>query len=162
MNTIDLDLMIELSPDHMNSNIHKVLFEKLKEKHEGTCTQKNGYIIEILEIKKINNNIINEYGNLFFNTTCKTEILKPSVGNILNFTVNMIFNHGIFANLNNLKVLIPQSLLGNTHDYDDLNKVYISKNDEYSNIKIDDGISVKITDLRYLNKNYSCIGTLKT
>ena len=161
MNTIDLDLTIELSPDHMNSSINEVLFEKLKEKHEGTCTKKNGYIIEILEINKINKNIINDYGNIFFNITCKTKILKPNIGDVLDFSVNMIFNHGIFANLNNLKVLIPNSSLESIYEYEDSNKVYISKN-EGSDININDNISVEITDLRYLNKNYSCIGALKT
>ena len=69
----------------------------------------------------------------------------------------MMFNHGIFASVDKLKVLIPQKdLIG--YRFNDADKTY-SKHGK--NISKDDNIKVKITNIKYMKKEYSCIGVLK-
>ena len=68
----------------------------------------------------------------------------------------MIFQHGIFSGFKNLKVLIPINTLENwTHEHSS----NIFKNGK-KQISLKDTIPVEITDIRYENCKYSCIGKL--
>ena len=93
-------------------------------------------------------------GNLFFKVNCTTKMLLPTIGKKINCNVDMIFQHGIFAGFENLKVLVPVSML-NKWEYEE--NVF-KKNQQ--TIKVGDNILIEITEIRYENCKYSCIGKL--
>ena len=149
---------IELTPDKLDYNIYNSLSEQLSEKFTGTCSKQHGYILNVVKINKIiSNTISNTSGNAVFNVEYTCNALKPEIGKIIDFKVMMMFNHGIFASVDKLKVLIPQKeLIG--YRFNDADKTY-SKH--CKNISKDDNIKVKITNIKYMKKEYSCIGVLK-
>ena len=69
----------------------------------------------------------------------------------------MIFNHGIFCEKSNLKLLIP---INNLSSYN-----FDNKKKQFSKpgiiLKKDDTIQVEITNIRYNKHNFNCIGILK-
>mgnify|MGYP001265394446 CR=1 FL=1 len=149
---------IELTPDKLDSNINKYLLEQLKNKFTGTCSKENGYIVDIVKINKIiSNTISNTSGNAVFNVECSYNTLKPEIGKVIDFKVIMISSHGIIAMINKLKIFIPCKDLVD-YKFNDTDKTYSKRK---KTISKDDNIKVKITNIKYMKKEYSCIGVLK-
>ena len=157
MDIVNKVFYIEVEPMYMTSNIHNVIISKIKEKYINTCSEKNGYILDILKINHINISGINDCsGYLFFKVDCEIQMLLPTIGKKIDCGVDMIFQHGIFSGFKNLKVLIPINTLENwIHDHS--GNTFKKGNKK---ISLKDTIPVEITDIRYENCKYSCIGKL--
>ena len=157
MDIVNKVFYIEVEPMYMTSNIHEVILSKIKEKYINTCSEKNGYVLDILKINHINISGINDCSsNLFFKVDCEIQMLLPTIGKKIDCDVDMIFQHGIFSGFKNLKVLIPINTLENwNHDHS--GNTFKKGNKK---ISLKDTIPVEITDIRYENCKYSCIGKL--
>lgn len=157
MDIVNKVFYIEVEPMYMTSNIHEVILSKIKEKYINTCSEKNGYVLDILKINHINISGINDCSsNLFFKVDCEIQMLLPTIGKKIDCDVDMVFQHGIFSGFKNLKVLIPINTLEKwVHDHSG-NTFKKGK----KKIKLKDTIPVEITDIRYENCKYSCIGKL--
>ena len=157
MDIVNKVFYIEVEPKYMTSNIHQVILSKIKEKYINTCSEKNGYVLDILKINHINISGINDCSsNLFFKVDCEIQMLLPTIGKKIDCNVDMIFQHGIFSGFKNLKVLIPINTL--EHWVHDHSSNTFKKGKKKINLK--DTIPVEITDIRYENCKYSCIGKL--
>lgn len=157
MDTVNKVFYIEVEPMYMTSNIYDAILSKIREKYINTCSEKDGYILDISKINHIEISGINDCSNhLFFKVDCEIQILFPTIGKKIDCGVDMIFQHGIFSGFKNLKVLIPINTLENwTHEHSS----NIFKNGK-KQISLKDTIPVEITDIRYENCKYSCIGKL--
>jgi len=146
---------IEVEPKYMTTNINNVILSNLKQKYINTCSEKNGYILDILKSNYIQLSGINDCsGNLFFKVNCEIQILLPIIGKKIKCCIDMIFQHGIFAGFKNLKVLIPINTLKNwKHNHTE----NIFEKDK-KKLKVGDIITINISDIRYENCKYSCIG----
>ena len=146
---------IILESKYINKDIKKNIRNKI-EKLKGECTEKYGYIMEIMEIMEIiDNKILNNTGDILITVKFMGKILKPKVDMELNATINMVFNHGIFCEYINLPILIPYTKL---KDFEYQDKKFIKGNNVF---KIGDNINIKLTDIRYHKKKFNCIASLK-
>lgn len=147
---------ISVFPDELVSNMDDLLEYKIKEKYEKSCDKDYGFILKIENIKDNYTNIINSLGNgeILYKICFICLVLKPIKGLTLTGKISMIFRHGIFANVDKIKVLIPVSKLNN----------WEFKNDAFEKdqkiLKVDDIIQIVISDVRYEKKIFSCIGSL--
>lgn len=156
METTVIENDIEISPDKLDFKIKQHIYDELS-KNIGICCKKYGYILEIINIISISNkSISNTSANIIFNVKYTANTLKPSIGNVISCKVNMVFIHGLFLGLHDLKVLIPSKELKN-YKFDSKKNIYYGKRP----IKKDDIIDVVIQDVKYMKKQYSCIGVLK-
>ena len=147
---------IYILPEEIVNNIHDLIDSKIKEKYEKTCNKDYGYILKIENVGQNYTNIINTIGNgeILFNVYFICLVLKPNKGMTLTGKIYMIFRHGIFANIDKIKILIPESKLNKwTFEKDQFIK-------EDKILKIGDVININISDTRYEKKNFSCIGSL--
>ena len=150
-----IDLSVELPPQYMVKQIKKFVLSFAKEKYEGTCSREHGYIVSIVKYMKTISTYLNDNtNNIMFISSFKVLCLKPEVRNKLSCVVDMLFRHGIFAQINNLKILVPASTL---EDFT-FNKDVFSK--KKINIRKGDTINIIITEIKYEKQNYSCIGKL--
>ena len=118
--------------------------------------EEHGYIIDINnDVKIISNKIIDNTSDILFKIKFRAKVLKPVVGMELEAKINMIFNHGIFCQYLNLPILIPYTKLAG---YEYIDKKFKKGLKEFH---VGDNITVKITDIRYHNKNINCIASLK-
>ncbi len=157
MDTLKLKLLVEISPEYMIKNINSYIQQELYNKYKGNCYKNIGYIIDILDYK-LEDNYINDINNkLVFVTKCNVKTLKPVIGKYIDCKITMIFNHGIFCEKSNLKLLIPVTNL-NSYHFDNKKKNFSKPG---TILKKDDIISVKITNIRYNKHNFNCIGILK-
>ena len=147
---------IYIEPDEIVNNIHDLIEYKINEKYEKTCNQDYGYILKIENVEKNYTNIVNTIGNgeILFKVYFICLVLKPTKGMTLSGKIYMIFRHGIFANIDQIKILIPVSKL-NKWTFE---KDQFIKDDKI--LKIGDVININISEIRYEKKSFSCIGTL--
>jgi DNA-directed RNA polymerase subunit E'/Rpb7 len=157
MDVINKIFYIEVEPKFMIQDINNIILTKIKDKYTKTCSEKNGYILEIIKLNKILFSGINDCNyNLFFKVNCQTKMLLPKIGKRINCKIDMIFQHGIFSGFKNLKVLVPISNLDKWNF--DVSSNSFKK--ESQQLKVNDLINLEITEIRYENCKYSCIGKL--
>ena len=148
---------IPVENKYLYYNVKEYLLEKTKQKMEGTCSKENGYILKVLEIEDILDNIIaSSTCTVFFLVKYKAEVLKPIIGDILKGKICMIFQYGIFVDImNKMKILIPIISINN---FEYIDEEYIDK--EGNILYKDMDVSIQILSLKYENKDFSCIGKL--
>ena len=142
----------------LNKNIKTHILEQLKLSLVNTCSKENGYILDVLEVLQIIDNIIDNTNSVpIFNILCKIEYLKPEINSVYNGDVCMIFEHGIFTDIKNkFKVLIPIDSLEKFDYYSEEN---VFKNDKLT-ICMDSNINCKLTSIKYEKNQFICIGEL--
>jgi DNA-directed RNA polymerase subunit E'/Rpb7 len=155
--TIEQKISIEAS--YLDNNIKTHIFEKLKKTMEGMCTFDNGYIISVTKLIKIGNNKIGCANSLIiFDVTYEAEVLRPKKGDVLSGKVCMVFQHGIFIDVyGKMKVLVPATIMSE-YTYQSSDNSFVCG--ERDIIKNEICISVKIVDIKYDKKQFSCIGKL--
>ena len=150
-----IELPLEISPEYMVKQIKKYVYDFAKSKYEGTCSKENGYIVSVKKyLKTVSVHLNDNSNNIMFLAKFKVLCLKPEINKKFSCVVEMIFRHGIFAQINNLKVLVPASIL---EDFEFNKDSFTKKN---LSIKKGDTIDIIITEIKYEKQNYSCIGKL--
>ena len=160
MEVSKLKRKLYMHPEFLDENLSSHIKEKLKENYEGECSKRDGFICKILGIFSYRNNHIINNPLIEFNISFKAMVLKPEPGKVLSVKVNMVFHHGIFAELNSLKILIPTSRL---KKYKFKNVIESSESYFYykkNEISVGSNIKAKIVEVRYERGKYSCIGDL--
>ena len=142
-------------------NIEHSILEKLRQVVENDCSKDFGYIIKVINsIKILDNYISNVNSELIFIVQFEAETIKPEVGKVYTDIICMVLSGGIFLKIKGkFMVLIPSSVLQDYEFHPD-KKMYVSKVDSTHTLKTGDECSVKISGIRYLNKNYDCFGCI--
>lgn len=149
---------IVLDDQYLDKNINFHLFNKLKDLAKNDCSKEYGYIIEVKRIKKILDNYIsNVNSELIFIVLFEAETIKPIVNSIFEDEVYLALKGGIFFEIKNkFKVLIPPSSLID-YTFNPETKEYFKGS---QTIKKGSKCRLKITGVRYMNKNFDCFGEL--
>ncbi len=114
MKTIVITEYIGLEPEFLSKNMLKPkILESIDEKFFGKCHSKYGFIIKIFKdtVIILENYISSIDNNVNFKVEFNAQIILPEVGQVIKCKVDMIFNHGIFASIHNLKLLVPKTQL---------------------------------------------------
>tara|TARA_A100001011_G_scaffold400150_1_gene512732 strand:- start:2611 stop:3096 length:486 start_codon:yes stop_codon:yes gene_type:complete len=160
MEVITIQKKIILESSLLNSNILENLFLKLKENITCDCTKEYGYILNVVEIKRILDHKIerSNSNNIFF-VEFTAEVLKPKEGLEIEGIICMIYKDGIFLNImEKQKMLIPKSNLAN-YKFEESGKKFVHIENDKS-LKNGDQVKAIITAVGYDNKKYSCFGKL--
>lgn len=109
-----VDGIVIIYPYELDQNIDDIIIQKLTSKYI-VCNKKYGCITGI---KKIHNQyktyIERNTSNIKVHIKFMVERILPSIGKRLNCKVHMIFNHGIFAQIDqHIKILIPIASIKN-------------------------------------------------
>lgn len=179
---------IYLSPDNVSVDMVSNIYNYYCSKYKGKCTAQNGYIIDVLRITKILSNSISRVDStIIFDVEFEIISHIPTIGEIHNCKIFLIFKEGIFVNVEHLKIFIHNKNF-EEYLYDENNSIarYITPDSasqsppserpkeaaaEWSlptieaaprSLNIGDSLVVKILGTKYSNdnKNYSCFGTI--
>ena len=159
MKRIKLRKKVNLSPRFLNQTIESHLYTKLELLLTGNCTQQDGYVISVdRKITIMDNEIIGD-GHTLCDVEFCIETLKPAEGQVLEGIVCMVFEGGIFVEIQGkMKVLVPANKISK-HKYDKLTGVFVHKK---SVISQGDTVSVKLELIKYDHRGFNCIGILTT
>lgn len=163
MSTLNLiKKRICLEPEYLDHNYKAYLFKKIKDNIQNECDKEHGYYIDLKRIIKIDDNIITSNSQIIFNVEFEAETLLPEKDKEIEGAICMIFPSGVFINVKNkLKILLPISELS-SYAYDQKSNSFISKDikSRYKSLNKDDNIIIKILDLKYSKKQFSCFGKI--
>ena len=154
----EIETKIILNNCYLDNNYKDHILEKLKKTLENNCNKEYGYILEVIDLVKIIDNIIDNTNSFpVFTVTCKIECLKPKIGDIYDGNVCMVFENGIFVDIKNkIKTLIPTIHLKD-FEYNSDEKSF--KNDNIT-IDINSEVKIELTSIKYEKKQFICIGKL--
>ena len=158
METIVLQKKISLPPYLLDRNINDHIYNKVDTLLNGNCTQENGYVIGIDRDIKVMDNELCTNGSLLLNIEFSVSTLKPREGQILKGEVCMIFEDGIFVEIQGkMKVLIPRHKIPK-YTFDKIDGVFKKKK---KTIKQGDIVKVRLELIKYERKGFNCIGLLE-
>jgi DNA-directed RNA polymerase subunit E'/Rpb7 len=153
---IKFSTIIEIQPIEICVNIEEVIYKKLKNKLESTCS-KHGYIkkdsIKIIKrsIGQLRKNHFN--GNIIYNLQCIAEICNPVHGSIVKCKVKAknsmgILAEGFYENIPILEIIIPKISAGIRSEID------------IETINIGDEINIEVCGKKFMlfDKHISIIG----
>ena len=102
------------------------------------------------------NQVSNITGNILFNTNLLVNsiILKKNLE--IPVTVTMILAPGILCNYYDIKIWVP---ISNTNGFKFISNMLIKKKQQ---ISVGSTVDVKISEIRYEKKKFSCIASLVT
>ena len=149
-----IKVKLNIKPNCLTSQLKKFILEEINKIYLNSCNKKYGYIVKINKIISYkNNNLSNITNSIVFDIIFKALTLKPKIGITLDCNISMIFQHGIFANVNELKVLIPISNLGDFEiNFQPKSTPCINNKKMKKKCEIDDQILVRVTEIRYDKK----------
>jgi DNA-directed RNA polymerase subunit E'/Rpb7 len=143
---------------YLDSKIHTHIKNKLEKRMIGQCTFEDGYVTDIIKILKFDDNYISPAtSSVIFNVKFKAKTLKPEEGKNLKGEVCMVFQHGIFVEIDKkMKILIPvANMLGFIYN-NEKSMFELNKNI----IKVGDILTTTVIKIKYEKKEFSCIGSL--
>lgn len=148
--------IVFMPPDKIGNDREEFLLQTLKQNRDKLHSQKDGYIVEILKITDWSNQVSNITGNILFKTNVMVNsiILKKKLE--IPVAVTMILAPGILCNYYDIKIWVP---IANTNGFKFISNMLIKKKQQ---IAVGSTINVKISEIRYEKKKFSCIASLVT
>ena len=148
--------IVFMPPDKIGNDREEFLLQTLKQNRDKLHSQKDGYIVEILKITDWSNQVSNITGNILFKTNVMVNsiILKKKLE--IPVAVTMILAPGILCNYYDIKICVP---IANTNGFKFISNMLIKKKQQ---IAVGSTINVKISEIRYEKKKFSCIASLVT
>ena len=152
--TFQITEPVILTPAELQTS-RDVITTKLQAK-VGSCTKEYGYIlsIDLIDFKSTTNVISRTSGNCIYTVSYTMTTIIPKPEQVYTGRVNLIFIEGIFSTWNNIKIIVPMDMIvGWTFEHDKFTC-------EDRTIRVGDLIPIKLTNVRYDNNQYQCIGIL--
>lgn len=145
-----------------DKDIVDTIYDNVKNKIQNTCKKDTGYITEIVSIDDIISNKISSINSdIIFKVKVTLKMLKPEKEKIYKGNVCMIFQKGIFIDIDNVfKVLITCNFLEN-YTFNNFTNSYIN-NETKEEINLGDNISVKLLGIKYSKNMFNCFGIIST
>jgi len=143
--------IVFMPPDKIGNDREEFLLQTLRQNRDKLHSQKDGYIVEILKITDWSNQVSNITGNILFKTNVMVNsiILKKKLE--IPVAVTMILAPGILCNYYDIKIWVP---IANTNGFKFISNMLIKKKQQ---IAVGSTINVKISEIRYEKKKFSCI-----
>jgi DNA-directed RNA polymerase subunit E'/Rpb7 len=120
MTMLQITKNICISPKDITDDINTVLLEKVTNTFLNKCSEDVGFILDISDFSIISNKLSKATSNINFKVRFRSNVFKPEVGDVLEGTVCIILDNGVFVS------------------YGDLLKIYVKMNSDYELKKIDD------------------------
>tara|TARA_Y100001980_G_C14529228_1_gene305018 strand:- start:151 stop:621 length:471 start_codon:yes stop_codon:yes gene_type:complete len=148
--------IVFMPPDKIGNDREEFLLQTLKQNRDKLHSQKDGYIVEILKITDWTNQVSNITGNILFKTNLMVNSIILQKNLEIPVSVTMILAPGILCNYYDIKIWVP---IANTNGFKFISNMLIKKKQQ---IAVGSTINVKISEIRYEKKKFSCIASLVT
>ena len=152
---------ITLSPSDLGKDLKKIIKIKLINQVTGTCNEKFGYYIKVINIGEIKNGFILEgSGNIIFKMTYKVVLLRPFKNEVSDGIVHQITGGNILVKVGPMVVFIEKNKIPQDFEYDAKNECYKNKKDSSDIIKVGEKVRFKYIEIQYSPNEFRPIGTM--
>ena len=148
---------IPIHPKNIGQDLKLCILNKIKKYYDNKCCSTIGYVINIdPEIKILDNNLYSSTNFVNFKIEINVETIKPVVGLCIDVNVLKILEVGVLCEMNGvMKIFIPAKQMGQTK-FSNVTSTFKGNDIE---IKEGNNINVEISNVRYVDNTFKCIGT---
>jgi len=153
-------IRISLPPAKLDSNYKQHILSIITSQYNKVCIPEHGYIINVVDIMNIvSQNICSLVPNASLCVNVRMLSFFPKVGMTFKIMVDIIFSHGIFTQMNKIRIIIPiVSMTGWSLQKDFTGqRLY---HESLPSIQKGSIIDITLTEIRFENDGFSCIGAL--
>lgn len=150
---------IAVSPNFIDSNILKNVFNLLKKKYEKTCDEADGMILSIDKVLKVENLVSKDSCYINFDITFLATVIKPEKGTKLSFKPSYILqSKGVFGKLyENISIFVPENSMKN---WKYSNESYMSTVNKDQVINKDTLVEIVVDEIKFNSTKYNCVCSL--
>jgi DNA-directed RNA polymerase subunit E'/Rpb7 len=163
MSVVTMTRSVILEPEYLSKDImNERLMEKLLETTRDECSEKNGYIVEVIQINGVLDNwILPATSNIECKVQFTARTIKPVRDTVFQGPVGVIFQGGILVRIEDrLEILIPvRQLDGYKFEDENKQKRFINQAEGHA-IYMGDTVSVRVIASKYQNRQFICFGSL--
>ena len=148
-----LQKSICLDAKEIGPNILRTIVQHVRRSHENTCDEKEGVILGIHRIDRVENVISKDARYVHVTVTFLADVVKPEKGLTVEFQPTLIIQKGIFGKIwNSVNLFIPESYMNG----------WVYKSDRFvhptgKEVTRDTMVSATITDIKFAVTKYNCI-----
>ena len=157
MEIVKITKRVILHPKYLDANILVHLLEQIQNLLENNCDKDYGYILTINRVISIQNHFISQStSDIIFNVKCEAQVIKPVKDMIIEGTVKIVLQEGLFVDvLNKFQVFVADmgDYVFNEHD-----QIFETTTNQ---IKIENIVNIKIVEVDYNNNKFIAFGQIE-
>src|SRR3990167_7256195 len=160
-----IEQQISIDASKLDYQLPQHLFDRVKSLYENQCFKKFGYITKVNSLLAVRDNVISSASSrALFDVKFDVSTLRPELGATFKGEVCLCSDIGVLVQIKSdltdvFKILITSHTLRGSRGYvfDDIARIFISK-DGKTTIEPGSSIEVVITQIKYENREFKCIG----
>lgn len=162
-----VDTNICMEPKYINRNVSLHLMDKIRSLYNGRCDSVNGYVIKTEDdVKIIDNSVSSNNANVIFRVQFHMICVKPTIGQEYEGRVRLVLSdgHGVLVDIDHggFRAIIPANRLPTGFRYDKSTSRFCRPgNTQPTTIAQGDCFTVVLEAVKYEQKKFNCIGSLK-
>ena len=143
---------VTISPSDLNKDLKKIIRVKLIEQVTGTCNEKYGYFIKVINIGDIKNGyIMDGSGDIIFKMYYQVVLLRPFRGEICDGKIEKILSKegGIHVRVGPMLVYISNDDIPSKYKMDEKNSIYVNSQDENDILKEGEKVRFRYKEIQF-------------
>lgn len=155
---------IPISPADLSKDLKKIIKVKLIELVTGTCNEKYGYLIKVINIEDMKNGYIMEgTGDIIFKMRYQAVLLRPFKGEVCDGIIEKVLNTegGIHVRVGPMLVFIANDDIPKDFRLDDKKNEYVNVNDENDVLKVGEKVRFRYKEIQFDVNEFKPIGTMQ-
>ena len=151
---------VSVKPAFLSADLDEHILHRLRGEMEGTCSKEDGYILEVIRLVAIVGNYISSANSdVVMKVEVETKMLCPDLDSVYEGVIDSIIPHGVFVKIGGkMKVLAPFGTMTGFSFNEETQKY---QNEQGDVIQLGDVVRVVITNFKYSNQDFKCLGKLK-
>ena len=153
-----------ITPSDLSKDLKKIIRIKLIDQVTGTCNEKYGYFIKVINIGDIKNGyIMDGTGDIIFKMHYQVVLLRPFRGEICDGKIEKILSKegGIHVRVGPMLVYISNDDIPSKYKMDEKNSIYVNSQDENDILKEGEKVRFRYKEIQFDVSDFKPIGTMK-
>jgi len=143
---------IEILPEYLDEMLEMHILNALRKKFDGTCSKTHGYILRVIRIVSLRENILSRTtANILFPVVFEMERFLPVEGKRVSSIIQMIRPYGILSVYANVKIFVASKDLGDFNAEKGMVGTRV--------FKLGDSIPLALKSVQYKNREFHAIAT---
>ena len=155
---------ISISPSDLSKDLKKIIKVKLIEQVTGTCNEKYGYLIKVINIEDMKNGyIMDGTGDIIFKMKYQVVLLRPFKGEVCDGVIEKVLGSdgGIHVRVGPMLVFISNDDIPKDFKLDEKKNEYVNVNDENDVLKEGEKVRFRYKEIQYDVSEFKPIGTMQ-
>lgn len=153
---------LDLHPRFFGQHMRRIVETQLRDKVEGTCDRKYGFIIAVTKVDDLPQGLIRSDGSGYatFNVGYQCIVFRPFVGEVIDCVVKTVSKMGVFAEAGPVTIFISSHLLPDDFKFEVSYGQSFVSDDGRQKIQESSDLRIRIMGVRIDANQINCVGTM--